>query len=126
MNDRIIRAAGVIQTDGTLQAADIFEQIQSLFSSGEELAIGAFGSGFIIAAFVLWIKAKFSFQAAIAGLFLAVIGGAILSQLDMFQQSFEETIPGAAPVVNESAPLEAQPQLDDPIVITVDDLAHAA
>ncbi|MGO2719582.1 MAG: hypothetical protein ACTIAR_04675 [Brachybacterium tyrofermentans] len=126
MNDLIIQAAGVIQTDGTLQAAGFFDQINSLFSSGEETAKAAFGSGFIIAAAIQWIRNKFSIASGIAAIFLAVIGGAIISQMDVFQQSAEDTIPDAAPVVNESTLLEAQPQLEDPIVLTVDDLGYVA
>lgn len=126
MNDLIIQAAGVIQTDGTLQAAGFFDQIESLFNSGEETAKAAFGSGFIIAAAIQWVRNKFSIASGIAGIFLAVIGGAIISQMDVFQQSAEDTIPDAAPVVNESTLLEAQLQLEDPIVLTVDDLGYAA
>lgn len=126
MNDLIIQAAGVIQTDGTLQAAGFFDQINSLFASGEETAKAAFGSGFIIAAAIQWVRNKFSIASGIAGIFLAVIGGAIIAQMDVFQQSAEDTIPDAAPVVNESTLLEAQPQLEDPIVLTVNDLGYAA
>lgn len=126
MNDLIIQAAGVIQTDGTLQAAGFFDQIESLFSSGADTAKMVFGSGFIIAAAIQWVKNKFSMASGIAAIFLAVIGGAIISQMDVFQQSAEDTIPDAAPVVNESTLLEAQPQLEDPIVLTVDDLGYAA
>lgn len=126
MNDLIIQATGVIQTDGTLQATGFFDQINSLFSSGADTAKAVFGSGFIIAAAIQWIRNKFSIASGIAGIFLAVIGGAIISQMDVFQQSAEDTIPAAAPVVNASALLEAQPQLEDPIVLAVDDLGYAA
>ncbi|ASK67288.1 hypothetical protein CFK39_15705 (plasmid) [Brachybacterium avium] len=126
MNDLIIQAAGVIQTDGTLQAAGFFDQINTFAGLAEETAKVFFGAGFIVGAAIQWVKNKFSVASGIAGIFLAVIGGAILAQMDMFQQSAEDTIPDAAPVVNESTLLEAQPQLEDPIVLTVDDLGYAA
>lgn len=126
MNDLIIQAAGVIQTDGTLQAAGFFDQINTFAGLAEETAKVVFGAGFIVGAAIQWVKNKFSVASGIAGIFLAVIGGAILAQMDMFQQSAEDTIPDAAPVVNESTLLEAQPQLEDPIVLTVDDLGYAA
>lgn len=120
MNDLIIQAAGDIQ------AAGFFEQINSFAGSAEETAKVVFGAGFIVGAAIQWVKNKFSVASGIAGILLAVIGGAILAQMDVFQQSAEDTIPEATPVVNESTLLEAQPQLEDQLVITVDDLGYAA
>jgi len=127
MNDLIIQVPEIIQAGGTIQAESIFEKINSLAADGEETVKIFFGSGFLIGAAIQWVKNKFSVASGIAGLILAAIGIAILSQMNVFQQSFEDTIPPEeASVVNESTHLEAQPQLEDLIVLTVDDLGRAA
>jgi hypothetical protein len=126
MNDLIIQFPEIIQAGGTIQAESIFEKINSLAADGEETAKVVFGAGFVVGAVIQWVKNKFSVASGIAGIILAAIGIAILSQMSVFQQSFEDTIPDEASVVNESTHLDAQPQLEDLIVLTADDLGRAA
>lgn len=126
MNDLITQVPEIIQAGGTIQAESIFEKINSLAADGEDTAKVLFGAGFLIGAVIQWARNKFSVASGIAGLILAAIGIAILSQMSVFQQSFEDTIPDEASVVNESTHLEAQPQLEDLIVLTADDLGRAA
>lgn len=126
MNDLIIHVPEIIQAGGTIQAESIFDKIDTLASGAEETAKGFFASGFIIGAVVQWVKNKFSVASGIAGILLAAVGLAILTQMDVFKDAFADTVPSDAQVVNEAPVLEAQPQLEDPIVITVDDLGFAA
>ena len=126
MNDLIIHAPEIIQAGGTIQAESIFEKINSLAADGEETAKVLFGAGFLIGAVIQWIRNKFSVVSGIAGILLAAVGIAILSQMSVFQEAFEDTIPDEASVVNESTYVEAQPQLEDSIVLTVDNLGRTA
>lgn len=128
MNDLIIQAAGAIQTDGVLHAEDIFETIESFSSQATDTAKIAIGAVFWVLALVAAFKSKFSVAGIIAGIIMAGIGTAVLSQIDIFTQSVEDTInqDEAASSSYESTLLEAQPDLEGPIVITVHDLAVVA
>lgn len=128
MNDLIIQAAGTIQADGVLHAEDIFQQVESFSSKATDTSKIAIGAVFWVVALVAAFKSKFSVGGIIAGIIMAGLGTAVLSQIDVLTESAEDTInqDQAASSSYESTLLEAQSDLEGPIVVTVHDQAVTA
>lgn len=102
MNDLII-AAGTVYTDGTLQAAGIFDAIDGLAADAKSTTLTAISGIIFVGALVNYVKAKFSTASLIVSLLMVAVALGFLSQVDSVKDLFGDEVGnlGAASVSQE-------------------------
>lgn len=110
---------------GDVQAAGIFDTIESVAGSAKDTVLVVFGALFYIGAIYTSAKAKFSAGSIMVGLLMVGLGTAVLSQVEGISNLFSETIDEET-AQSQQAAAPTDLWLDEPLVIVVEDLAQVA
>ncbi|MGO3314631.1 MAG: hypothetical protein ACTIMA_12730 [Brachybacterium tyrofermentans] len=102
MNDLII-AAGTVYTDGTLQAAGVFDAINGLGADAKSATLSFISGIIFVGALINYIRSKFSTASLIVSLLMVAVALGFLGQVDSVKELFGEEVGnlGAASVSQE-------------------------